>query len=183
MTMRSGADKLLDSTFAALADPTRRAILARLARGDASVGELAQPFQFALPTISRHLKVLERARLIEKRKDASRRHCRLCIEPLREASKWIDRYTSFWESTLESLEDFASREYGGPRPARKSRRVTRAFCPTCGSPVYTTNSGMPDFFIVEAASLDDPARFVPQVVVYTSSGFAWDHVDPALPRF
>jgi hypothetical protein len=62
-------------------------------------------------------------------------------------------------------------------------KATRAFCPTCGSPVYTTNSGRPDFFVVEAASLDDPSRFVPQMVVYTSSGFAWDHIDPALPRF
>jgi DNA-binding transcriptional ArsR family regulator len=118
----SGDDGLLDSTFAALADPTRRAILARLARGDASVGELAQPFEFALPTISRHLKVLEQAGLIEKRRDASRRHCRLCVETLRQASKWIDRYTAFWESTLESLEDFASREHGGQRPARRSRK-------------------------------------------------------------
>jgi DNA-binding transcriptional ArsR family regulator len=118
----SGDNKLLDSTFAALADPTRRAILARLARGDASVGELAQPFDFALPTISRHLKVLEQARLIEKRKDASRRHCRLCVEPLKQASKWIDRYASFWESTLESLQDFASSEHRGPRPPPRSRR-------------------------------------------------------------
>ena len=86
---------------------------------------------------------------------------------------------------------------GFPRPAVKlhgkatlwekaadsGNKVIRAFCPTCGSPVYTTNSGMPDFFVVEAASLDDPARFVPQMVVYTSSGFAWDHLDPSLPRF
>jgi hypothetical protein len=61
--------------------------------------------------------------------------------------------------------------------------ATRAFCPTCGSPVYSTNSGMPDFFVVEAGSLDEPARFAPQMVVYTSSGLAWDHLDPALPRF
>src|SRR6266446_5948081 len=100
-------EELLDATFAALADPTRRAILARLARGDASVGELAKPFEFALPTISRHLKVLEQARLIEKRKDASRRECQLRPEPLREASKWIDTYTSFWEATLDSLAEFA----------------------------------------------------------------------------
>jgi DNA-binding transcriptional ArsR family regulator len=117
-----GDDRLLDATFAALADPTRRAMLARLARGDASVGELASSFEFALPTISRHLKVLEHASLIEKRKDASRRHCHLCIEPLRQASKWIDTYTSFWESMLESLEDFARREPKGPRPASRSRR-------------------------------------------------------------
>ncbi len=61
--------------------------------------------------------------------------------------------------------------------------VTRSFCPTCGSPVYSTNSGMPDFFVVRAASLDDPSRFKPQMVFYTASGFAWDHLDPALPRF
>ena len=69
------------------------------------------------------------------------------------------------------------------KPADSGNKVTRAFCPTCGSPVYPTNSGMPDFFVVEAASLDDPSRFAPQMVVYTSSGFAWDHLDPVLPRF
>jgi len=116
-------DESLDSTFAALADPTRRAILARLARGDASVGELAEPFEFALPTISRHLKVLEQARLIEKRKDASRRRCRLRPEVLKRASRWIDTYTSFWESTLDSLEEFANREQAAPRRlARRTRR-------------------------------------------------------------
>ena len=104
---------MLDSTFAALADPTRRAILARLTLGEASVNELARPFKFALPTISRHLKVLERAQLIEKRRDASRRPCRLRAEPLKEARRWIDRYAAFWESTLESLEDFASSELTG----------------------------------------------------------------------
>jgi DNA-binding transcriptional ArsR family regulator len=116
-------EQLLDATFAALADPTRRAIVARLARGNASVGELAKPFEFALPTISRHLKVLERARLIEKRKDASRRQCQLRVESLRQASKWIDTYTSFWEEALESLEEFAIHERARPpRTARRSRR-------------------------------------------------------------
>src|SRR5216683_211118 len=99
----------LDATFAALADPTRRAMLVRLARGEASVGELARPFDFALPTISKHLRVLERARLIEKRKDAAQRRCRLRLEPLNQASQWIRKYTSFWMSTLDSLEQFASR--------------------------------------------------------------------------
>src|SRR5262245_24401104 len=113
----------LDATFAALADPTRRAILARLARGDASVSELARPFNFALPTISRHLKVLEHARLIEKKRDASWRRCHLRTEPLRQARNWIDRYTSFWESTLDSLEEFADHEHGGrPRAGRKLGR-------------------------------------------------------------
>jgi len=119
----SVSDGLLDATFGALADPTRRAILARLARGNASVGELAKPFEFALPTISRHLKVLEQARLIEKRKDASWRQCRLRLEPLRKASKWIATYTLFWEATLDSLEDFAIHERARPtRSARRSRK-------------------------------------------------------------
>ena len=113
-------DTLLDATFAALADPTRRAIVARLAQGDASVGELAEPFQFALPTISRHLKVLEHARLIEKRKDASWRRCRLRPEALQQASRWIENQTLFWESTLDSLEDYAKREHSGFRSRSRS---------------------------------------------------------------
>src|SRR6516162_1243115 len=113
----------LDATFAALADPTRRAILVRLAQGEASVGELAQPFDFALPTISRHLKVLEQARLIEKRKDASRRECKLRVEPLRQASKWIDTYTAFWEATLASLEEFAIGEHS--RSQRSAQHLKR----------------------------------------------------------
>jgi len=111
----------LDATFAALADPTRRAILARLAQGEASVGELAQPFNFALPTISRHLKVLEEARLIEKRKDAAWRRCRLRSEPLEEASSWIGKYTLFWSSTLESLQAFAEE-----KQVRRRRRLRSA---------------------------------------------------------
>jgi len=110
MMSSSVSDGLLDATFGALADPTRRAILVRLARGNATVGELAKPFDFALPTISRHLKVLEQARLIEKRKDASRRECQLRVEPLRQASRWLDTHTAFWEASLESLEEFAMHE-------------------------------------------------------------------------
>jgi DNA-binding transcriptional ArsR family regulator len=109
----------LDATFAALADPTRRAILARLAEGEASVGELARPFAFALPTISRHLKVLEQARLIEKRKDAAWRRCRLRKVPLEEASNWIGKYTLFWNSTLDSLQEFAA----GKKQAGRRRRL------------------------------------------------------------
>ena len=112
----------LDATFAALADPTRRAILARLAHGEATVNELARPFGLALPTISKHLAVLERTRLIEKRKDATRRLCRLRLEPLNQASEWIAKYTSFWTSALDSLEEFASRDAESARqPARPSR--------------------------------------------------------------
>jgi DNA-binding transcriptional ArsR family regulator len=93
----------LDRVFAALADPTRRAILARLARGDASVGDLAKPFDISLPAVSRHLGVLERARLIERRVDAQWRVCRLRARPLRKAANWIDHYRRFWEARLDSL--------------------------------------------------------------------------------
>jgi len=93
----------LDRVFAALADPTRRAILARLARGDASVGDLAKPFDISLPAVSRHLDVLERARLIERRVDAQWRVCRLRARPLRNAADWIDHYWRFWEARLDSL--------------------------------------------------------------------------------
>lgn len=109
----------LDATFAALADSTRRAILARLAHGEATVNELARPFGLALPTISKHLAVLERAHLIEKRKEASRRRCSLCTAALRDASNWIQKHTSFWESTLDSLEEFAA--HGEFPPSRKHR--------------------------------------------------------------
>jgi DNA-binding transcriptional ArsR family regulator len=120
---RTIVSESLDATFAALADPTRRAILARLARGEASVGELAAPFGFSLPTISRHLQVLERARLIAKRKEAAQRRCELRDEPLRQASRWIAGQTRFWESTLDSLAAYAGDEAQAARPTR--RRVRR----------------------------------------------------------
>jgi DNA-binding transcriptional ArsR family regulator len=110
----------LDATFAALADSTRRAMLVRLAHGEATVKELARPFGLALPTISKHLAVLERARLIEKRKEASRRRCRLRTASLKGAADWIQKYTLFWESTLDSLEDFAARaEVRTAQPAHR----------------------------------------------------------------
>jgi len=93
----------LDATFAALADPTRRAILARLARGDAVVGDLARPFEISLPAISRHLRVLERARLIERRVNAQWRVCRLRPQPLRTAASWIEEYRRFWDQRLDDL--------------------------------------------------------------------------------
>ena len=96
----------LDRTFAALADPTRRAILARLARGEAAVGDLAEPFNISLPAVSRHLRVLERAHLIERRVDAQWRVCRLRPGPLRTAAHWIDRYRRFWEQRLDDLAAF-----------------------------------------------------------------------------
>jgi DNA-binding transcriptional ArsR family regulator len=96
----------LDTTFAALADPTRRAILARLAQGEASVLELAEPFDMSLPAISKHLKVLERAGLIERGRDAQRRPCRLQARPLKEVADWAERYRRFWEESFDRLEDY-----------------------------------------------------------------------------
>jgi DNA-binding transcriptional ArsR family regulator len=94
----------LDATFAALADPTRRAILARLAAGDASVTELAEPFAMSQPAISKHLKVLERAGLISRGRDAQRRPRRLAGQPLGEASEWLEAYRRFWERNYERLD-------------------------------------------------------------------------------
>jgi DNA-binding transcriptional ArsR family regulator len=94
----------LDATFAALADPTRRAILARLAKGEATVLELAQPFAISQPAISKHLKVLERAGLISRGRDAQRRPCRLEPAPLAGADSWLENYRRFWEESFERLD-------------------------------------------------------------------------------
>jgi DNA-binding transcriptional ArsR family regulator len=96
----------LNATFAALADPTRRAILARLTRGDASVQELAEPFDMSLPAISKHLKVLERAGLVSRGRDAQRRPCRIEAAPLQEATEWMGRYRRFWEGSFDRLDDY-----------------------------------------------------------------------------
>jgi len=96
----------LSTTFAALADPTRRAILARLASGETSVTELAEPFAMSLPAISKHLKVLARAGLIARSREAQRRPCRLEAGPLREAADWIEDYRRFWEESLDRLDDY-----------------------------------------------------------------------------
>jgi DNA-binding transcriptional ArsR family regulator len=95
----------LDATFAALADPTRRAILARLADGDASVMELAQPFAMTQPAISKHLRVLERAGLVTRGKDAQRRPARLEAKPMAEAKEWLEKYRRFWEGNYQALDD------------------------------------------------------------------------------
>ena len=94
----------LDATFAALADPTRRAILARLASGEASVTELAEPFAMSQPAISKHLKVLERAGLISRGQDAQRRPRRLEAKPLAEANQWLEGYRQFWEQSFQRLD-------------------------------------------------------------------------------
>ena len=98
------ADRL-DATFAALADPTRRAILARLASGDASVNDLAQPFAMSQPAISKHLRVLERAGLISRGRDAQRRPRRLDAKPLAEAKDWLEKYRQYWETSFRRLDD------------------------------------------------------------------------------
>jgi DNA-binding transcriptional ArsR family regulator len=96
----------LDHTFAALADPTRRAILARLASGEATVTQLAEPFEISLPAISRHLKVLERAGLIARGREAQWRPRTLRAEPLKDAADWLARYRRFWEESLDRLEEY-----------------------------------------------------------------------------
>src|SRR3954467_1156180 len=95
----------LDAAFAALADPTRRAIVARLAKGEASVMELAEPFDMSQPAISKHLKVLERAGLISRGRDAQRRPCRLEAAPLREVTDWLERYREQWEQRFQRLDN------------------------------------------------------------------------------
>ena len=116
----------LDATFLALADPTRRGILARLARGNASVTELAEPFAISQPAISKHLKMLERAGLISVGHDAQRRPRRLEVQPLAEAAEWLERYRAAWEASFERL-DRVLEELQRPsaRPKRARDRATR----------------------------------------------------------
>jgi len=119
------APRHLDATFAALADPTRRAILARLATGEASVTQLAAPFKMSQPAISKHLKVLERAGMISRERDAQRRPSRLVAKPLAEASKWLEQYRQFWETSFQRLDDLLdelkSTKKRIGRPARTKR--------------------------------------------------------------
>ena len=96
----------LSTTFAALSDPTRRAILARLAGGQATVTEIARPFDMSLPAVTKHLKVLQRAGLIEQGRQAQWRPCRLKAEPLRDAATWVEQYRRFWEDRLDRLDEY-----------------------------------------------------------------------------
>ena len=113
----------LDQTFAALADPTRRAILARLASGEAGVMELAKPFRMSQPAISKHLKVLERAGLIVRSRRAQSRPCRLEARPLREVAEWTERYRRYWERSFERLDAYLARlQRKERRDGRKSPR-------------------------------------------------------------
>jgi DNA-binding transcriptional ArsR family regulator len=115
------ADRVLNTTFAALADPTRRAIIARLASGEASVAELAEPFAISQPAISKHLKVLERAGLISRGQDAQRRPRRLEAKPLAEATEWLERYREFWEENYQRLDDLLA----VMKTKQKKRRPTK----------------------------------------------------------
>jgi DNA-binding transcriptional ArsR family regulator len=114
----------LSATFAALSDPTRRAILARLASGECSVGELAEPFDMSMPAVSKHLAVLERAGLIARRREAQWRHCRLEARPLKDVVEWAERYRHLWEGRLDRLDTYlqglqAKEKSHGRKPRRK----------------------------------------------------------------
>lgn len=111
--------KALDRTFGALADPIRRAILARLARGEATVGELARPFAVSRPAISKHLRVLERAGLVRRARDGRLSRCALDAEPMRDAAEWVERYRRFWEGQLESLARYLEGDAQARRPAKR----------------------------------------------------------------
>jgi DNA-binding transcriptional ArsR family regulator len=119
----------LSTTFSALADPTRRAILAQLALGETSVTELARPFEMSMPAVSKHLKVLERAGLIVRSRDAQWRPCRLQAGPLKEAASWIEDYRRFWEQTLDRLDDYL-----------KKMKTTSAKSKTNGSATKTSKA-------------------------------------------
>jgi DNA-binding transcriptional ArsR family regulator len=114
----------LSATFAALSDPTRRAILARLALGETSVKDLSEPFSISAPSITKHLKVLERANLITRSRDAQWRPCRLDATPLRDVSHWVENYRLFWEQSMNRLDDYlATLE---PKKARKHARKRKS---------------------------------------------------------
>ena len=111
----------LSSTLAALADPTRRAILARLALGETSVTELAEPFAMSLPAVSKHLKVLERAGLIKRSREAQWRPCRLEAGPLQDVAAWLEHYRQFWDESLDRLEALLEADAAGDDPAPDRR--------------------------------------------------------------
>ncbi len=126
MVNENPAADRLSATFAALADPTRRAMLARLAAGQTSVTELAAPFTMSLPAISKHLKVLERAGLVERGRAAQWRPCRLDAAPLRDAADFLERYRRFWEQSLDRLDEYLRKlQKGGAQPREKKKHVRR----------------------------------------------------------
>jgi DNA-binding transcriptional ArsR family regulator len=115
----------LDATFAALADPTRRAIVARLADGEASVAELTAPFDMSQPAISKHLKVLERAGLISHAREAQRRPRRIEAKPMAAAAAWLERYRDLWEGNFQRLDTLLDELQAAEKPARKRARKAR----------------------------------------------------------
>jgi DNA-binding transcriptional ArsR family regulator len=123
------SERDLDATFAALSDATRRGILARLAQGEASVSVLAAPYDISLPGVSKHLRVLERAKLIARRKDGRIYRCRLAAEPMKDAAEWIERYRQFWEQQFDALAHFLEESQTSSsrlkRPQGAPRRVGR----------------------------------------------------------
>ncbi len=112
----------LDRTFAALADPTRRAILSRLALGDANVGELAEPFSMSLPAVSKHLRVLEEAGLLVRHKEGRTHHCQLRTEPLSDAAQWIEEARQFWDDRLDALAQFLSQPAEGSGKKKEPKK-------------------------------------------------------------
>lgn len=116
------ASDRLDVTFLALADPTRRAILARLVRGDASVTELAEPFDMSQPAISKHLKILERAGLVSRGRDAQRRPCKLEAKPLEAVHAWLERYRQIWDANFERLDALLVELQAPQTPKAKKKR-------------------------------------------------------------
>ena len=113
----------ISDTFAALADPTRRAILGRLALGETSVSELAAPFKMSMPGISKHLKVLERAGLISRGREAQWRPCRLNASPLKNANSWIEQYRKFWEDSFDRLDDYLKQlQVDTVKPVRRRKK-------------------------------------------------------------
>jgi DNA-binding transcriptional ArsR family regulator len=112
--------EVLNNTFNALADPTRRSILARLSSGDATVSELAEPFHMTMPAITKHLKVLERAGLISRGRDAQRRPCHLEAGPLKNAAQWIDHYRTFWEGSFGRLEKYLEKLQSEPKKGKRN---------------------------------------------------------------
>lgn len=116
----------LSTTFAALADPTRRAILARLTSGETSVTELAEPFAMSLPAISKHLKVLERAGLIARGREAQWRPCRLEAEPLKDATQWLERYRAYWERSFDRLDRYLQRVQAQAADGKTKPRTSAA---------------------------------------------------------
>jgi DNA-binding transcriptional ArsR family regulator len=115
----------LDATFGALADPTRRAILARLAQGEATVTELAEPFRVSLPAISKHLRVLESAGLLQREIDGRVHRCRLAAAPMKNAAAWIEQYRAFWESQFDALEKYLETTVTKEKPTWQAHRNAR----------------------------------------------------------